>query len=96
MLPCAQTVQTPTRRMERLEMPGASAAFDASGATASLANVPADQALGLRLICLARAAAAAHMSEACASVRTNCAPHALRMLGQSQAASLLALKGREP
>ncbi|MBX3386228.1 MAG: hypothetical protein KF768_06635 [Phycisphaeraceae bacterium] len=40
---------------------------------AVVAGLPRDQALGLRLLCLARTAAAMHMSQACALTRENCA-----------------------
>lgn len=38
-----------------------------------VAELPRDQALGLRLLCLARAAAAVHMGQACAVGGEDCA-----------------------
>jgi len=40
---------------------------------ALLADLPRDQALGLRLLCLARAAAALHMGQTCAADGQDCA-----------------------
>ena len=70
--------------------PGSTEESGSVGVNAAAALMP-DQALGLRLICLARAASAMHMAEACATVRSNCASDALRALGRSQAAGLLRL-----
>jgi hypothetical protein len=67
----------------------------ARAAAAAVADLPRDQALGLRLICLARAAAAVHMAQACAPERTPCAPALPPIpVGSTQAAGLLAL-GKE-
>jgi len=44
-----------------------------AAAAALVAGLPRDQALGLRLLCLARAAASLHMGQACAPMRGNCA-----------------------
>lgn len=42
-------------------------------AAALLADLPRDQALGLRLLCLAHAAAAVHMGQTCAAGGEDCA-----------------------
>lgn len=85
------TMTTISIHPEALREPGISEDI-ARAAAAAVAELPRDQALGLRLICLARAAAAVHMAQACAPERTPCAsPRQPVPLSSTQAAGLLAL-----